>query len=562
MTFISYAQNGEDVVLWRALKHVENGFYIDVGACDPDDLSVTKAFYERGWHGINIEPVREYYELCVKKRPRDKNINVAVTARSGLSRFMTVKGTGLSTTVNQFATEAANRGWDVEAQEVLSLSLADICTSLSIRDVHFLKIDVEGAERAVLEGADFEQVRPWIVLVEATEPLSTERSEHLWEHILLQAGYQRSFFDGVNLYYVAQEHSELIETLAAPPNALDEYKPVRMAEAEERITHLAAELELKNQELEEQHRRLGAEHHQQDELKKLLEDLRLQYTNLQVVVADQAQTHELEVARLAETHRLEIARQAEAHALELAGHIKAHEVDLADRDRLISDLRAQNAHQTSSAIQRLEFTTRKLAQSRREILELEERLHAQQHSLDSVAGLIGLDPLTIGPSVNVASALKVRLEDQVKKIDELTNNYKQLAAEQAIVRKHRDDLLLSTSWRVSAPLRKTKTALRIVRSQPHLVLPLVIENLRRLGTRAPGLTAIESGGPDLPMVHRQDDAMTRLERDPPRHITRETYIDRHDAIVASIRYGISRRRHLSQQAGADNIDKLHFGTKS
>ena len=35
MTFISYAQNFEDVMLWRALKHVEKGFYVDVGAQDP-----------------------------------------------------------------------------------------------------------------------------------------------------------------------------------------------------------------------------------------------------------------------------------------------------------------------------------------------------------------------------------------------------------------------------------------------------------------------------------------------------------------------------------------------
>ncbi len=33
--FISHAQNFEDVILWRALKHVQNGFYIDVGAQDP-----------------------------------------------------------------------------------------------------------------------------------------------------------------------------------------------------------------------------------------------------------------------------------------------------------------------------------------------------------------------------------------------------------------------------------------------------------------------------------------------------------------------------------------------
>ena len=54
MTFVSYAQNFEDVMLHRALNHVVRGFYIDVGAADPEALSVTKAFYDNGWHGINV----------------------------------------------------------------------------------------------------------------------------------------------------------------------------------------------------------------------------------------------------------------------------------------------------------------------------------------------------------------------------------------------------------------------------------------------------------------------------------------------------------------------------
>ena len=33
--FVSYAQHGEDVVLWRALSETRNGFYVDVGAFDP-----------------------------------------------------------------------------------------------------------------------------------------------------------------------------------------------------------------------------------------------------------------------------------------------------------------------------------------------------------------------------------------------------------------------------------------------------------------------------------------------------------------------------------------------
>jgi len=49
MPFVSYAQNFEDVILWRALKHVGRGFYIDLGAQDPVIDSISLAFYEHGW---------------------------------------------------------------------------------------------------------------------------------------------------------------------------------------------------------------------------------------------------------------------------------------------------------------------------------------------------------------------------------------------------------------------------------------------------------------------------------------------------------------------------------
>ena len=57
MTVISYAQNFEDVMLWRALQHVGAGYYVDIGANDPVVDSVTRWFYEQGWSGLNIEPV-------------------------------------------------------------------------------------------------------------------------------------------------------------------------------------------------------------------------------------------------------------------------------------------------------------------------------------------------------------------------------------------------------------------------------------------------------------------------------------------------------------------------
>ncbi len=73
MTFVSYAQNFEDVMLWRALNGIERGFYIDVGTADPDTDTVTRAFYDRGWSGINIEPVAVSMRRIAATRLRDIN---------------------------------------------------------------------------------------------------------------------------------------------------------------------------------------------------------------------------------------------------------------------------------------------------------------------------------------------------------------------------------------------------------------------------------------------------------------------------------------------------------
>ena len=51
---VSYAQEYEDIILFRYLHTVAKGFYIDVGCNDPEEISVTRFFYDRGWNGINI----------------------------------------------------------------------------------------------------------------------------------------------------------------------------------------------------------------------------------------------------------------------------------------------------------------------------------------------------------------------------------------------------------------------------------------------------------------------------------------------------------------------------
>jgi FkbM family methyltransferase len=181
--FITYAQNAEDVMLWRALKHVQHGFYIDVGAQDPVVDSVTKAFYERGWRGINIEPVEQWYQRLMADRPHDINLQVAASDHCGEITFFEIEGTGLSTSNVDLAQRHGKAGWAVHERIVPCTTVDTVCKDNGIEIVHFLKIDCEASERQVLSGLSLKLVRPWVVVVEATEPLSAVGNWEEWESL-------------------------------------------------------------------------------------------------------------------------------------------------------------------------------------------------------------------------------------------------------------------------------------------------------------------------------------------------------------------------------------------
>ena len=221
MTFVTYAQNFEDVMLRRALHDVDNGVYVDVGAQDPDVFSVTRTFYEQGWRGVNIDAVKTWYDACCRRRPEDTNVNVAISDQPGKLVFHEVEASGLSTANAELAQKYREGGFTVIDVEVPMITLSELLTQYGVRDIHFLKVDVEGEEVRVLAGMDFQKWRPWIVVIEATEPGSPELVKCEWEPALLSAGYERVYFDGLNLYYLAKEHAHRKQYFAVPPNVFD-----------------------------------------------------------------------------------------------------------------------------------------------------------------------------------------------------------------------------------------------------------------------------------------------------------------------------------------------------
>ena len=224
--FISYGQNREDVVLWRAIGSVPRGRYVEVGANDPVSLSITKAFYDRGWSGISVEPDPEFVEKLRAARPRDHVVNAAVTPQEGEVAFHVFPGTGLSTLDDQVSDRHVADGWERREIQVRGTRLSDIVTEhrYDEGDVHFLIVDVEGAEADVLSTIDLTTWRPWVLVIESTAPLSTRSTHEEWEPAVLAAGYDACLFDGVSRFYVAHERAdELAESLSYPACAHDDF---------------------------------------------------------------------------------------------------------------------------------------------------------------------------------------------------------------------------------------------------------------------------------------------------------------------------------------------------
>jgi len=213
---LSYTQNLEDYHLALAFAGQAKGTYIDIGAGHPVADNVSFWFYERGWRGIVVEPQADLAALSGRLRPRDTTVRALIGRADGESDFFLVDRLhGFSSTVEQHARKAEAFGAGYRKLRLPVMTLKTLCETYHLREIDFLKIDVEGAEAEVLAGADFTRFRPKVIIAEAIAPASNEPAWAEWEPQLLAAGYRFRLFDTLNRFYVAEECPEIFARLPA-----------------------------------------------------------------------------------------------------------------------------------------------------------------------------------------------------------------------------------------------------------------------------------------------------------------------------------------------------------
>lgn len=408
-------------MLWRALKHVPDGFYIDVGAAEPSHLSVTRLFYENGWSGINIEPNPQLFQELQKARTRDVNLMVGAAETSGTKTFYRIGTTGLSTLDTAVAEHHAATGWEVERIDIACRTLADICAEHRPEGpIHFLKIDVEGGEGAVLAGIDLHRFRPWIILLEATRPLSQEE-DYGWEPSLLDHGYRFVWFDGLNRFYLAEEHfDELGRHFQVQPNVFDDAfrsagLPVELEAALSRATSAEAQRDGLLAELQQARDAAAADGHRAGEKIASLEAALKENRDAALARQDEAERkiaaleaalQEAQDAALARQHRAEVEIRS----------LKARLVEL--RVTYGTSLRDALSDAAEADRQKRSLAERQVAEAMQQVAEaMQQNRRAAEETAQRES---------------VSHALRLRAEQAEARFRALQS---------------------STSWRVTAPLR-------------------------------------------------------------------------------------------------------------
>jgi FkbM family methyltransferase len=165
-----YSQCGQDRFLnLNIFQDFKNGFFVDVGAHDGKTLNNTLFFEETlGWKGINIEPILSVYNSLTENRPLSTNINCAVDTKDGSANFY--QNTGYTEMLSGLESHYDTRHMErcIHENEILggttavivvpTKRLETILDEYSVKHVHYLSIDVEGAEKSVIESINFDKV--------------------------------------------------------------------------------------------------------------------------------------------------------------------------------------------------------------------------------------------------------------------------------------------------------------------------------------------------------------------------------------------------------------------
>ena len=168
-----FSQGGEDAILRsifrKKLLAGEKGFYIDIGAYHPSDMSNTYFFYISGWRGINIDARPGSMKAFEMIRPEDINLEIGIGGKEEILTYYLIDE---RSTMNSFSKEfLVNTGMYNQVKQEIAIQVYPLKNILDKYSGEFIKIDIlnidaEGLDMQIIESNDWKRFRPSVITIE------------------------------------------------------------------------------------------------------------------------------------------------------------------------------------------------------------------------------------------------------------------------------------------------------------------------------------------------------------------------------------------------------------
>jgi len=186
----SYSQWNQDRLLWPLLSQIENGFFVESGAFDGEDMSNTLLYEQLGWSGLLVEPTPSIFQTLMTKHRRAYSFQGCLSPRP-------------TATVLKFSDSRLN-GWGHIAEgsgfTVVAQPLTALMDQIGQKTVDFWSLDIEGSEAAVLAATDFKKIEVGVLLIEMNKD---EQNNKEIQDVMNKEGFKRI---GHSKYFTEVEH--------------------------------------------------------------------------------------------------------------------------------------------------------------------------------------------------------------------------------------------------------------------------------------------------------------------------------------------------------------------
>ena len=174
----SYSLLNEDLFINKFFEKKNNGIYIDVGAYHPLEGSNTHLLFKRGWSGLNIDVSPLSIELFKMLRPKDININRAVSKKKGILKLYFKKKINMLNTLKK--SEAIinfPNGFQEKNIKADTLNSIIKSTKYKRKKIDFLNIDIEGNELEAIKSLNFKFFKPKLICIEIHNRKNSKKSK-------------------------------------------------------------------------------------------------------------------------------------------------------------------------------------------------------------------------------------------------------------------------------------------------------------------------------------------------------------------------------------------------